>query len=212
MRTLLIALVSGGFCAGVVVDRIAVIAGNHIIKTSDIDRDLRLTGFLNRQTVDFGAKARHDAADRLIDQQMIRQELAAEGYSRASDDDADELEKQIVRNRYQGSSPQFQSALQRYGLNEKQFHEQLLWQLTVLRFIDQRFRPGVLVTDEEIAAYYQEHLAEIRRESPQNYTLEAVSARIRQTLESQRVDKDFDAWLTQMRHQNRIEFREAAFR
>jgi len=35
----------------VVLDRIAVIVGKHVIKTSDIDVDLRLTAFLNREAV-----------------------------------------------------------------------------------------------------------------------------------------------------------------
>ena len=35
----------------VVLDRIAVIVGKRVIKTSDIDVDLRLTAFLNREPV-----------------------------------------------------------------------------------------------------------------------------------------------------------------
>ena len=44
--------------AAVVLDRIAVIAGTHVIKASDIDRDIRLTDFLNRAQLDFSASAK----------------------------------------------------------------------------------------------------------------------------------------------------------
>ena len=37
----------------VILDRIAVIAGTHVIKASDIDRDIRLTDFLNRTPLNF---------------------------------------------------------------------------------------------------------------------------------------------------------------
>ena len=35
--------------------------------------------------------------------------------------------------------------LNQYGVTEDELHDALLWQLTVLRFIDERFRPGVMV-------------------------------------------------------------------
>src|SRR2546421_3945481 len=38
--------------------------------------------------------------------------------------------------------------------------------LTVLRFIDVRFKPAVLVTDDEIEKYYRDHAAALRREYP----------------------------------------------
>ena len=49
---------------------------------------------------------------------------------------------------------------------EDQLRRYLQWQLTVLRFIDQRFRPGVLVTEEEVRAYYDEHRAELQKANP----------------------------------------------
>ena len=193
------------------VDRIAVIAGKRVIKTSDIEREMRLTSFLNGQQVDASAKARRAAAERLVDQQIIREELASEGYARAGDHEADAMLSQIVRDRFRGSMTELRVGLQRYGLTERDLHEQLVWQLTVLQFIDQRFRAGVLVTDEEIETYYKQHLAEIKRESAKDFTLEAVSGKIKATLEGQRVDQEFEAWIVQARKQNRIEYKDAAF-
>ena len=48
----------------VVIDRIAVIAGTHVIKLSDIDRDNRLTNFLNKTPLDFNAAAKREAVER----------------------------------------------------------------------------------------------------------------------------------------------------
>src|SRR5437660_3249417 len=51
-----------------VVDRIAVAVDNRAIKESQIDRDLRLTAFLNGTPLDAGIVSTRKAADRLIDQ------------------------------------------------------------------------------------------------------------------------------------------------
>ena len=79
---------------------------------------------------------------------------------------------------------------------------QLLWQLTVLRFIDQRFRPGVLVTDDDIAAWCQQHSAEARNTS---------TDQIRGTLTEERITKAFEDWLAETRRDTRIDYRPQAF-
>jgi peptidyl-prolyl cis-trans isomerase SurA len=195
----------------VLVDRIAVIVGKHVIKLSDVDRDLRVTAFLNRQTLDLTGAMRRKAAERLVDQQLIRQDLSAQGYARATDADANALLQQILRDRFAGSETQLDGALARYGLTKDLLQEQLLWQITVLRFIDERFRPGVLVTDEEIEAYYNEHLSELRREYSKDSRLETLSGKIKTSIEGTRIDQAYDSWLEQARKRNRIEYKEAAF-
>ena len=197
--------------AAVVIDRIAVIIGTHVIKASDIDLDLRVTDFLNQQPLTQTADARKKAAERLIDQQLIRVELGTGGYTRATDADAQAFLKQIRQSRFASSDPRMQAALERYGLNEAQLQAQLLWQLTVLRFIDQRFRPGILVTDDEVRAYFDQHHAELAKDNPKNSTFEALAAQIRSSLEGEKINKEFESWLASARKRNRIEYRDAAF-
>ena len=57
MRIALIFFVSmAGFPAEVVIDRIAVIVGKSVIKSSDVERNLRLTEFLNQQPLSLSAR------------------------------------------------------------------------------------------------------------------------------------------------------------
>lgn len=200
----------GGLDGAVILDRIAVVVGKEAIKLSDIDRDLRVTEFLNREKVDFSPAARRKAAERLIDQTIIRNEVANGGYVRPSKADVDALLKQIVQDRFGGSTARMREALSQYGLTEDQLRAQLLWQLTVLRFIEQRFRTGVLVTDEDLHAYYNEHYAELRREYPKNSNFEALQSKIRDSLEGERVNQNFVQWIEQARKRNRIEYRQGA--
>jgi len=197
--------------AVVVLDRMAVIVGKHVVKTSDIDWDLRVTEFLNREPLDFRPQTKRQSAERLVDQEIIRQEIVTGNYRRPPDSDAEALETQLKRDRFGGSDLRMREALQRYGITEDQFRAQLLWQLTVLRFIDQRFRPAVIVTDEEVRAYYDQHLAELRRQYPEDNSFEALEPRIRSLLEGQRINENFNQWLEQARKRYRIEYKQEAF-
>jgi hypothetical protein len=197
--------------AGDVIDRIAVIAGKHVIKASDIDRDLRVTDFLNRVPVNFNATAKRQSADRLIDQQIIRDEVIMSSYNSATDADAEAMVEQLRKERYAGSDARLRQDLTRYGLTEDQLRVQLLWQLTVLRFIDQRFRPAALVTDEEVRAWYDQHLTDLKRQNPHDNSFDTLAPKIRSSLEGERINQQFETWLKDARGRARIEYREGAF-
>jgi hypothetical protein len=208
--TFLLALVSV-VQGAVVVDRLAVIVGKHAIKSSDIYRDLRATEFLNSTQPDFSADARRKAAERLIEQTIIRDEIARGGYRWASSADADALRSQIQQDRFAGSRDRMQVALAGYGLTEDEFRAQLLWQLTVLRFIDQRFRNGVLVTDEDVRTYYDQHLTDLKRQYPQDSSFQALEPKIRASLEGERVNQNFAESMDQARKRVHVRYLEGAF-
>jgi len=195
----------------VVLDRMAVIVGKHVIKTSDIERDLRVTEFLNNQPLNLDSAAKHQSAERLIDQEIIRQEIITGGYRRPSAEDATALEQQLRHDRFVGSAQQLSRALARYGLTEQQLRDELLWQITVLRFIDQRFRAGVLATDEEVRAYYDQHQSELWVQNPGDSSFDALQARIRTTLEGNLINQNFNDWLGQARKRTRLEYLPDAF-
>lgn len=208
----LILLLIGCQLQAAVVDRVAVIVGRRVVKASDIERDLRVSQFLNRQPLDLSPDTRKKAADRLIDQELIRQEMLNGGYNPPSEKDAAATVEQLRRDRFAGSDGQLQSALTKYGLSNDGLREYFLFQLTVLRFIDQRFRPGVLVTDEDVQAYYKEHRAELQKSFGQNNTPESLEPKIRELITGERVNELFEEWLDQTRRRTRVEFREGAFK
>jgi peptidyl-prolyl cis-trans isomerase SurA len=212
IRTPVLLLTLAGLLPGaVIIDRMAVVVGNRVIKSSDIDRELRLTEFLNRDEPNLGGDAKHQAAERLIDQAIIKSEIENGAYVPPAPSDADVLLKQLRQDRFRGSDERLQAALSHYGIGEDQLRPHLLWQVTVLRFIDERFRPGVLVTDEETRSYYNQHLAELKRAYPQNNTFELLAPKIRASLEGERVNQDFVEWLERERKRTHIEYRQGAF-
>lgn len=195
----------GSIQAGIIIDRIAVVVNRHPIKASDIVRDLNLTAFLNHEPVKMDPATRRSAADRLVDQEIIRNSIASGGYARATDADAENLMAQIRRDRFGNSAARMRQELMRYGLTEDQLHAQLLWQLTVLRFIDQRFRGGVLVDDDDIRNYYTQHRAQYRG------TLENETKTIRDTLEGEQVNQQFETWLDDGRKRATVQYKDDAF-
>src|SRR3569833_649743 len=88
-RAILISMLLASLLPGaVVLDRVAVVVGKRAIKLSDIERDIRVTAFLTHATVDTSAAARCKSAERLVDQTVIRDEIATGDYERATDADA----------------------------------------------------------------------------------------------------------------------------
>ena len=195
----------------VIIDRIAIVVGNHIVKDSDIDRDIRITSFLNNEQPDFSLQSRKKAASRLVDQQIIRDEIESGAYPVAPASEADALLAQIKSKRYP-TAARFGQALARYGISETELKKALMWQTTVLRFIDSRFRPGVLVTDADIQGYYAAHKTELKREHPDAADADAMRSDIEDAIAGERVNQQFYAWLDEQRKQAQVEYREASLR
>ncbi len=207
---LLLTLLAIAAQGSVVIDRIAVVVDKHAIKTSDIERDLRVTEFLNQQPPDFSPDAKRRAAERLIDQTIIRDEMEKAEYKQAGESDVDAMLKEIRQQRFGGSDARLNQDLARYGLGDDQLRMQLEWQLDVLKFIDQRFRQGTTVTDDEARDYYNQHRGELQRQYPLGNTFNEIAPKIRALLEGQRVNQSFEQWIAQARKRTRIEYRQGA--
>lgn len=210
-RMLTAGLLCGCLAYPVIIDRIAVRVNDAIVKDSDIDRNIRVTEFLNDQPLNVNNQARREAAKRLIDQAFIRQEIQLGDYPRATWEEADQQLDRLKAGRYK-TEDALQQALGRYGLVEPDLRFEFRNQLTVLRFIDQRFKPAVLVTDEEIEKYYREHQAELRRSNPGKASLDDLRDQIRDILAGEKVNEQFFTWLDDQRKTNKVEFYEESLK
>jgi hypothetical protein len=194
----------------VIIDRIAMVVGDSIIKDSDIDRDIRVTNFLNSQALDLSPAKRKEALSHLIDQVFIRQEIRVGSYPVATLQEADAQLDRLKKQRFKTQTA-YQQALKTYGLTELELRTQFQWQLTVLKFIDARFKPGVLITDDEIEKYYRQHTAALNREYP-GQSLDDLRDRIRDILTAEGVNQQFFAWLDSQRTDTKIRYLEEGLR
>ena len=115
----LVSLTSGA----VVVDRVAIIVGRRVVKSSDIDRDLRCSQFMNGEPLNVSPAAKQEVAERLITQELIRQEIMNGDWSKPSDAAIQAFVAKIQKDRFGGSESAMTSALASYGLTSEQFRK-----------------------------------------------------------------------------------------
>jgi parvulin-like peptidyl-prolyl isomerase len=188
-------------CNADIIDRVAITVGRTAILDSEIRREVRVTAFLNQEPVNLSEKSRKIAASRLIDQALIREQIRTGAYPVASQSEAANFLSEIKKDRFRTDGA-YKRALAQYGISETELKERLLWQLTVLRFIDARFRPAVVVSDQDAQKYYEQH----RQAYPQGF--EASRQAIIEQIAGERMNDLLDDWLEQSRKQARIEYLE----
>ena len=214
MRAPLLLLIMVGqivlLSAAVVIDRMAIVAGTRVIKDSDIEREIRLTDFLNGDKLDLTPAARRKAGQRLIDQAMIHREVDMGRYTAPTPSEIEAFLQQVKKQHFTDET-QFRQALQNYGIGQEQLDSQVRWQISVLHFIEQRFRPSILVSEQESESYYRAHQADFRNPKTGKVALiDDVRDQIQDILATPKVTKEFEDWLDRARKRTKVEYREAS--
>ena len=192
---LLLFLAVASVANGVVIDRMAIVVGSQLIKDSDIEREIRITDFLNGDKLDLSAEARRKAAQRLIDQAMIHREVDLGRYTAPTPEETQAFLQQVKKQHF-NSAVEFQLALREYGISQEQLESQVRWQISVLHFIEQRFRPAVLVSEQESEAYYRTHQNDFRDpKTGKTALIDDVRDQIQDIIAAPRVNKEFEDWL-----------------
>ena len=207
MRWAIMILLAGGCWAqGVLIDRIAIVVDQSIIKDSDIERDIRVTEFLNGSPLALTQAEKKKAATKLVDQVFLRQEIRQGGYPYATLEQAATRLAELTKDRFRTKAA-LEDALNRFGLTETTLLDQFRWQVTVLDFINARFKPGVVVSDDAVDKCYRDHLAELRSEDPRG-SEDDFRAKARDALTEKEVNRVFFAWLDDRRKSAKINFHE----
>jgi hypothetical protein len=111
------------------------------------------------------------------------------------------------------SETAFQDALESHGITADELTRRLWWQLTLLRFIDYRFRPGIQVPPADVQAYYRQQVSEWKQQATKPIpTLEESRDRIEEILTQKRIDQELDQWIEDTRSQVTINYLDPALR
>lgn len=212
-RLLFLALCSA-LAAAEVVDRVAVSAGLQVVTDSAIRSQLRLDAFFANRAPDFSPSARRDAARRLLEQLFIRREVELSRFAPVPVAEVEKYGASLREERKQDPAA-LRSSLAQIGLAEEDLTAYIHWQITFVRFVDFRFRPGVQVSDSEVQVYYEgEFRAELRKTSGAAAPLpplDDVRDTITQLLTNRKIDAALEQWLDQARQQTRIRWHEESF-
>ena len=151
------------------------------------------------------------AISRLIDFELLRQELKNFGMARVDETEV-ESRLQQFRDAYaqMGGLAAF---LQKYGLQESELIAYLRLESSINQFVNFRFRPFINVTEEEINSYYEKRLApQLKKSKLDLPPLSQVSTRIEENLREEKINEVLDQWIANIRHNSRIEYFEEKLR
>jgi hypothetical protein len=196
----------------VVLDRAIAVVNRRVILASDLDDEIRLS-VLDPNDTPQQNLTRQQALDKLISRTLIEQQI------RQEDMPSIEPSPEAVATRLHeirtelpicvlqdcGSDTGWKAFLAAHILTEQRVDAYLRYRLEILGFIEQRFRQGIQITDQQIETYYHDTLLPEYAHGETVPPLAQVSARIQEILLQQQVNELFDNWLTNLRQQGNVE-------
>jgi peptidyl-prolyl cis-trans isomerase SurA len=206
--TLLLALLALAPSAGAeVVDRIVATVNGRVILQSDLDEalcyDALLTG---RSLADFTDDDRRATLDRLIDQELLREQMKSADFRHATDT---EVSARIADARKQYpqavTDDSWRSLLTRYHISERELFAHVRQQIDVMRLVDARLRPAVQIDTKSIEAYYRDQFVpKLKQSGAFEVPLTEVAAKIRELLTEEKVSEMLVSWLQTLRSEGQV--------
>jgi hypothetical protein len=193
--------------AAEVIDRIVATVNGRIILQSDWDDALCYEALLKgRSLSEFTNDDRRAVLDRLIDQELLREQMKAADFQHASAADA---ASQVAEARAQypqaASAAGWQSLLRRYHLTEQDLVARLQQQIDLTRLVDAHLRPAVQIDSKTVEAYYRDKFVpELRQSGAKEVPLSDVSSKIREVLTQEKVSELLVSWLQTLRSEGEV--------
>ena len=195
---------------GDVVDRIVAIVNGDLVLESDVDEEERFTELYPYSNAD-GGSLRDQAIKRLIDRTLILQQMASFPQTPISDDQVKREEADLRKDLPAcvhadcSSDAGWEKFLALSGFTEVELRGRLRQRAEVLRFIEQRFRTAVRVTDAQISDFYNKSMIpEYKKQNASPPPLDSVRDRIQELLLQREVSSMLDDWLKALRESGRV--------
>ena len=192
------------------IDRIIAIVNGQIILQSDLDEEVRFAK-LQPYRLGTGKTLREQAMSRIIDRTLILQQQQGMGQAPITDAEVDaaivDLRKDLPSCAHASCETDegWTKFLAGVGFTPEEVRERWRLRLEVLRFIEQRFRAGIRISEAQIEEFYKNTmLPQYAQQKVQPPPLEAISARIEQVLLEQQVSVLLDQWLKTLREQGSV--------
>jgi peptidyl-prolyl cis-trans isomerase SurA len=189
-----------------VVDRIIAVVNGHLVTWSDLDEQMRFEALENRRALkDLSEAERCSAFEHLVQNRMLRDQMQGMAPATDSEIDArvDELRAAWLMEK---DEAKWSAALTGYGLSRGELRRLVQEQLEILKFTEFRVRPLVRVSRAEVEEYYTQVLApQVKAQGQTPAPVAAVSPKIRELLEEQKMNQEMDKWLETLRTQSRVQ-------
>jgi hypothetical protein len=190
--------------AGQVVDRMVANVNGHMLLQSDWEQEVAFEALSNGRDPDsFTTAERQAALDRLIDQELLREQVRP-----AQPAPADQVAARLAEVRDEAgklcsncaTEQSWQATLQRYGLTQKELEKRLSDQIQLMKLVEDRLRPSIHVDEQAVEAYYREQLLPKMKQAGTRATpLTEVFGRIKDLLAQQKMNELLSGWLANLR-------------
>jgi len=198
--------------ASEVIDRIVATVNGEIILQSDWNDALRYEALLSARSVtDFTDEERRAVLDRLIDQELLGEQMRSALFKHASEEEAAAQVAQ-TRTLYPEAATDdgWKAILARFGLTENALLTHVQQQLDLMRLVDSHLRPAVQIDSKSIEAYYREKFVpQLKQSGADEVPLAEVSAKIRELLTEEKVSELIVSWLHSLRSESKVSMPEA---
>jgi peptidyl-prolyl cis-trans isomerase SurA len=202
-------LICAGFTlrcfAGQIVDRMVANVNGHIVLQSDWEEEVAFEAFVDGRSPDsFTGEERKAALNRLIDQELLREQVRPSETA-----PADQVTTRVTEIRKlhaeAATEDAWHSALQRYGLTQSELEKRLGDSIQLMRMVEERLRPAIQIDQKAVESYYHDQLLpELKKAGNKEVALPEVFGHIRELLAEQRMNQLITGWLASLRSESRI--------
>ena len=191
-------------------DRVVAVVNGDLILDSDVDEERRFAAFqpIRSASEDF---SRAKAVERLINRDLIAQQAKLQQEDPITDTEVDKdtlsMRKNLPECKANGctSDADWARVLAAHGFTVETFRDRWRTRMVTLRFIEERFKMGVHITEPEIKAYYDKYLLpEYAKNHVPPAPLASVSDRIQEVLLQEQVSNLLGDWLKSLRAQGSV--------
>lgn len=192
----------------VVMDRVVAVVNGDLILQSDLDEEARMAAF---QPLDDRTPATQEKLiERLIDRALILQQIRQQPQVAINvaqlDTELTALRKNIPQCVAYNCATDagWEKFVEAQGFTLVELHDRWRQRMQVLRFVEERFRMGIRISQPEIDAYYAKLIPAYRAEKVTPPAEDTIADRIQEILLQQQVDKLLDDWLTSLRAEGSV--------
>ncbi|HSS98078.1 MAG TPA: SurA N-terminal domain-containing protein [Terriglobales bacterium] len=193
---------------GDVIDRIVATVNGHIILQSDLDDELDYQAFTAGKSVQqFTAQERKTALDRLVDQELLRQQMPDNDPQLEIPEPDINTRLQEIRQQFPeaGNDQAWQALLARYNLSQDDLRKHVTLQVKVLRLIDEHLTSTIQIEDKSIETYYnQTFVPQVRQKGAKEPPLAEVTPKIRELLTQQKLNDALKEWMQNLHDSSTI--------
>jgi len=193
--------------AGQVIDRIVATVNGHIILQSDWDEAMSYEALLNGRSLNqFTEDDRRAVLDRLIDQELLGEQMKSASFEHASQSEA-AARVSAARKYYPEAATDegWKLVLGRFGLSEKDVLAHVQQQIDLMRLVDAHLRPAVQIDSKTIEAYYREKFVpQLKPSVALEIPSADVAAKIRELLTQEKVNELLISWLQSLRSESKV--------